>query len=114
MVIGDDIAVIDERDHVGDGKGEQVGPFAEPGADVKHATALLGIAPVNVWLGELMHGHLAKFEHKPNRMTKAIRIVQERVEFVGGQRAVFLVRDDGLGDEMFAQALLAELFKSGG
>ena len=58
-----------------------------------------------------MHGHLAELEDEPHGMAQAIGVVEERVEFVGGERAVLLVRHDGLGEQVLAQALLAELLQ---
>ena len=107
MFVTDDVAVVDEWNHVGDGGREQIGTVAEQRADIKHAAILFGVAPVNVRLRKLVHRHLAELEDEPHGMAETIRIVQQRIEFFGGEWAVLLMRYDGLRDEMLAQALLA-------
>jgi hypothetical protein len=73
-----------------------------------------GIAPVNVRWREPVPGQLAKLEGETDGRAQAIRFMGGRIQFVGCERAVPFVRDEGLGGQLFAPALLAGLFQPGG
>ena len=78
---------------------------------VQDAAVQFGVAPVGVRLGELMEGHFPKLIDQSRGMAHALGVLEQRVELVEGQRAVLVVRDDGLGGDVLAQAVLAELLQ---
>src|ERR1043165_2221298 len=69
VFVRDNVAVIDDRDHISHGQRQQIGPVTKERAQVEHATIML-TAPVHVWMRELVAGHAAKLEHASNRITE--------------------------------------------
>ncbi len=78
MGVGDDVAVIDDRDHVGDREGDQVRSLAENWTEVEDAAT--GQAVIRFRLGKLVQSHLAVLEHQPGGMAHGVRVAEEGIE----------------------------------
>lgn len=64
-----------------------------------------------VGLGELVPGHFTQFEDEPDRVPDAGLVVQQRIEVVRAEGAMAQVGDQGLRQEVLAQAVATQLLE---
>jgi hypothetical protein len=111
MFIGDDPAVINYWNHVGDGQGQEILAFTEQGADIKDSAIVFGVSAVNIGLGELVGGHFAELENQAHRVAEAFWILEQSKEVLTRHGAVFVMGHRSLGVKVLAKALLAKCFQ---
>lgn len=105
VVVGDDAAVVDGREDVGDGEHDPIGSTAEDGTEVDDPPVALGIPGVEVGFGELVGGHFAVFVDESGRVADAIGIPEQGFEVVVGDGTVFAMREHRLLEHVVAEAV---------